>query len=73
MKVITTTRIEATPDEQQIYKTFQKMLYNWQREANEVNSYNVVDVDDLCDAVDNCLDAVETLDSLIGTETETEW
>lgn len=73
MKVITTTKIEATPDEQQIYKAFQEMLYNWQKEANEINNYSGIDISDLCDAMDNCLDAMEALDDLIGTETEMEW
>lgn len=73
MKVIATTKIEVTANEQQIYNAFQEMLYNWQKEANEINSYSGIDVSDLCDAVDNCLDAIEALDSLTGTATEMEW
>ena len=73
MKIITTTRIEATPDDQQIYRAFLEMLYNWQKKANEINSYSIIGVGDLCDTVDNCIDAMEALDNFTGAETETEW
>lgn len=72
MKITTTTRISINHDEKYICEMFRNMLTVWQDKAEEVNNCSI-DVSDFIDAIENCLDAMEELDTYINEEVETEW
>lgn len=72
MRIATTTRISINPDEKYTCEMFRNMLTVWQDKAEEVNNCSI-DISDFIDAIENCLDAMEELDTYINEETETEW
>lgn len=72
MKIATTTRISINHDEKYIFEMFGNMLTVWQDKAEEVNNCSI-DVSDFIGAIENCLDAMEELDTYIDEEIEMEW
>ena len=68
MKVITTTRIEITPEEDAIIKNFESMLYEWQLNINDTSA----DLGELANAVDTCFNALDDLFAQINETKETE-
>lgn len=72
MKVITTTRIEITPEEESIIKNFEGMLYEWQLNIDD-KSNTSADLGELTKAVDTCFDALGDLLEQINETKEMEW
>ena len=68
MKVITTTRIEITPEEDTIIKNFESMLYEWQLNINDTSA----DLGELAKAVDTCFNALDDLLAQINETKEME-
>ena len=73
MKISTTVKVSLNYDEQSLFNAFRDMIHEWERQADEVNSCSTIDVSDFSTALSDCLDALDTIDECIGTETETEW
>ena len=73
MKISTTVKVSLNYDEQSLFNAFRSMIYGWEQQVNEVNNCSTIDVSDFSTALSDCLDALETIDDCVGTETETEW
>lgn len=69
MKVITTTRIEITPEEDAIIKNFEDMLYGWQLNIDNISA----DLGELPKAIDTCFNALDDLQAQINEAKEMEW
>ena len=69
MKVITTTRIEITPEEDSIIGDFESMLYEWQLNIDNISA----DFGELTKAIDTCFYALDYLHAQINETKEMEW
>lgn len=72
MRVITTTKIEITPEEYSIVRNFQDMLYDWKLKMEEL-SHTSIDLDELPETIETCFDALGDLVEEINETDETEW